>query len=120
ANPDSVKAAVKTLCTTTKNCNKIFVFADMNELGSISGMAHRDIGEVMAKMNVDFLLCIGNKSKLTVQAAQEAGINMAMWFDTKADLIKKLEKITQPGSVVWIKGSRNMKLEEVANEIILK
>ena len=120
ANPDSVKAAVKTLCTTTKNCNKIFVFADMNELGSISDSAHKDIGEFMAKMNVDFLLCVGNKSKLTVKAAQNTGINAAMWFDTKADLIKKLKEVAQPGSVVWIKGSRNMKLEEVADEVILK
>lgn len=120
ANPDSVKAAVKTLCTTTKNCNRIFVFADMNELGSISDSAHKDIGEVIAKMNVDFLLCVGNKSKLTVKAAQNTGINAAMWFDTKADLIKKLKEVAQPGSVVWIKGSRNMKLEEVADEVILK
>ncbi len=120
ANPNSVKAAVQTLCATTKNGNKIFVFADMNELGDISNTAHKEIGEFMAKMNVDFLLCIGNKSKLTVQAAQEAGINMAMWFDTKADLIKKLKEVTQPDSVVWIKGSRSMKLEEVADEVILK
>ena len=74
----------------------------------------------MAKMNVDVLLCVGNKSKLTVEAAQKAKINIAMWFSTKADLIKKLKEITQPGSVVWIKGSRSMKLEEVADEVILK
>lgn len=120
ANPDSVKAAAKTLCTTIKDCNKIFVFADMNELGDISDVVHREIGEFIAKMNVDFLLCVGNKSKLTVQAAQKAGINTAMWFSTKADLIKKLKEVAQPGSMVWIKGSRNMKLEEVADEIILK
>ena len=120
ANPDSVKAAVQTLCTTTKSGNKMFVFADMNELGSISDSAHKEIGEFMAKMNVDFLLCVGNKSKLTVKAAQEAGINAAMWFSTKADLIKKLKEVAQPGSVVWLKGSRSMKLEEVADEVILK
>ena len=120
ANPDSVKAAVQTLCTTAKSCKKIFIFADMNELGSISDSAHKEIGEFMAKMNVDVLLCVGNKSKLTVEAAQKAKINIAMWFSTKADLIKKLKEITQPGSVVWIKGSRSMKLEEVADEVILK
>ena len=42
----------------------------------------------------------------------------AFWFDTKDNLLKKLLKIIDSKSIILVKGSRFMKMEEVVSKII--
>ena len=115
ANPDSMKAALKTLHAqkTEEDAQKIAVLGDMLELGSMAEISHNEIGEAAAK-SADILLCFGPLSRLTVLGAQGVGMENAWHFDSKEDLAKTLKKIAKPGDIIWLKASRGMRFEDIA------
>lgn len=112
ASPDSMKAALKTLCDIKGN-KKIAVLGDMLELGEYSEEAHSKLGKTVAESNVDFLLTYGDAARLTAESARQSGMKKAYSFDNKEALGKKLVEITSNGDVVLFKASRGMKLEDV-------
>ncbi|MGN1123481.1 MAG: UDP-N-acetylmuramoyl-tripeptide--D-alanyl-D-alanine ligase, partial [Eubacterium sp.] len=112
ASPDSMTAALKTLANTRAN-KKIAVLSDMLELGEYSKEAHKNVGTIAAENKIDYLLCVGEMSKYTVEGAKENGLNNSFHFDTKKQLAEKLTEIAQSGDAVVFKASRGMKLEDV-------
>ena len=112
ASPDSMTAALKTLANTRAN-KKIAVLSDMLELGEYSKEAHKKVGTIAAENKIDYLLCVGEMSKYTVEGAKENGLNNSFHFDTKEQLAEKLTEIAQSGDAVVFKASRGMKLEDV-------
>lgn len=113
ANPDSVKMAIKTLGQIGENKTKLFVFADMKELGAVSHEAHAEIGKLAAKEGINFLFCTGEETKITVKTAQIFKANIAQWFKSKSALAEAVKSNLQPNAIIWIKGSRSMKLEDI-------
>lgn len=117
ASPDSMAAALTTLGGFPCEGRKIFVASDMLELGKISAQCHRQVGEWAAKSGADLLLAWGEMSRELVEGAKAAGMADARFYPDKPGLSAALEELIRPGDLVWFKGSRSMKLEEVVKHL---
>ncbi len=117
ASPDSMAAALATLGSFPAAGKKIFVASDMLELGEIAGRCHRKIGETAAQSGADVLLACGELAREMVEAAREAGMADARFFPEKKELSAALVQMARPGDLIWFKGSRCMKLEEVVEDL---
>src|SRR5215468_1618137 len=118
ANPDSMKAALRTLIELDAKGKRIAVLGEMRELGAESERGHRAVGETAAALGVDHLITIGNAAELIAEGARTAGldkVSSARSTDEAADL---LGKIGVPGDLVLIKGSRAARTEEVIEEFV--
>ncbi len=112
ASPDSMYAALKTLENWQGGSRRIAVLADMLELGQISEQAHRDVGRFAAMHGVDLLLAYGPQARYYVEGANEVRA-IGRHFTEKETLCQALRQQVSPGCVVWVKGSRGMRLEEI-------
>ncbi len=117
SNRMSAEKALITLNQLQAKGRRIAVLADMLELGDLSEPHHRDIGELAAKLSVDYLLCYGKLSKYTLDQARSIGFKKAEHFEKKSDLILYLKNLVIPGDVILIKGSRGMAMEEVTQAL---
>ena len=116
ANPDSMKAAMKTLGAQklADGAQKIAVLGDMLELGAVAESSHYEIGKFAAE-NADMIFCYGELSKLIAAGAWVNGMKTtAFHFETKEELAKELRKTAKPGDMVWLKASRGMRFEDIA------
>ena len=113
ANPTSMREAIDVLATMKGL--KILVIGDMGELGSDTSKYHKELGDYIKMSNIDFTLAVGRHTKITMQ---QLG-NDELWFETKEALVSILLKIIKPESIILVKGSRFMEMEEVVNKIIL-
>lgn len=116
ANPDSMKAALNALKDSGKNRRKIAVLGDMLEMGKWAEEAHIDIGKTLSELRIDILLSVGQNAQFYVNGAVSNGLSKdnAISFKSNDDVIKYLDTIISDGDVILIKGSRGMKMEEIA------
>ncbi len=117
ANPYSMKASISTMDMVTAG-RRVAVVADMLELGEESDRYHFEIGQLLSEY-VDVIIAIGEKAKCYISGAKSKGFkaeNM-YYFKTNEEAAKEINSILQEGDAVIIKGSRGMKLEEVADSI---
>ena len=112
ASPDSMRAAIKTLGRFPCDGRRIFVAADMLELGDIAEESHREIGALCVQEGIDLLLTWGPLAQYATRAAKAAGME-AHHFEEKEALTKYLTATAHRGDVIWCKASHGMALEEV-------
>lgn len=111
ANPESMLAALRTLAAAKVTGKRIAVLGDMRELGPSAPAEHEAIGKEAARLGIDYLLTFGELARRISGAA--AG-TCALHYDQKNILAEYLAELAAPGDAVLIKGSRSMKLEDVA------
>jgi UDP-N-acetylmuramoyl-tripeptide--D-alanyl-D-alanine ligase len=109
ANLESAKAGIDTLSYYDGN-KKIAVIGDMFELGELAQDHHRELGEYISNSDIDVLLAIGDLTQFTVDAAHKID---ATFYQNKDTLIDTLIEIANSGDVIYIKGSRGMKMETI-------
>jgi len=119
ANPDSMKAALRTLVELDADGKRVAVLGEMRELGSESEQGHREIGETAAALKVDHLITIGNVAATIAQAAEHAGLEKSVAVRSTSEAADFLRKIAEPGDLVLIKGSRAARTEEVIEQFRL-
>src|SRR6202048_1435542 len=73
ANPDSMKAALRTLVELDVDGKRIAVLGEMQELGTESKRGHEEVGETAAALGIDHLIAIGETGALIAHAAENAG-----------------------------------------------
>ena len=116
ASPDSMKSAIEVLLSITGIERRIAVLADVLELGSISHMAHFDLGEFISKKNIDVLVTIGREAEFIAQGLKSNNKEIiTKSFMNNNEAIKYLEEIIRPGDGLLVKGSRGMRTEEIVN-----
>jgi UDP-N-acetylmuramoyl-tripeptide--D-alanyl-D-alanine ligase len=113
ANPDSVKAALRTLVELDAEGKRIAVLGEMRELGDESERGHREVGETAAGLKVDHLIAIGNVAATIAEAAKQAGLGNSSTVASTAEAAEALAELAAPGDLVLIKGSRLARTEEV-------
>ena len=96
-----------------EGAQKIAVLGDMLELGTVAESSHIGTGKIAAE-NADILLCFGELSKLIVSGAKENKMENAFHFETKEELSENLRKTAKSGDMVWLKASRGMRFEDIA------
>ena len=113
ASPDSMKAALSVIKDMNGN-RKIAVLGNMLELGQFSEKVHRNVGE-HAVDKIDILISIGDYAKWIAEEFKK--------YDNKKDVYTVnsnneacdiLNRILKEDDIVLLKGSRGMKLEEIA------
>ena len=118
ANPLSVSASLNHIGKISIQGKKIFIFGDMLELGNQSEFYHRKIAEEIIKRGITSLYTYGQKARVTGDALREAGHTSVFNFLDIDELVNSLRKEVKIGDIILVKGSRNMELEEVINELI--
>jgi UDP-N-acetylmuramoyl-tripeptide--D-alanyl-D-alanine ligase len=116
ANPDSMKAALRTLVELDAEGKRIAVLGEMRELGAESKRGHREIGETAATLGVDELITIGDTAELIAEGARTAGLDKVSSARSTSEAAKLLSEIAEPGDLVLIKGSRAARTEEVIEQ----
>ena len=114
ANPDSMKAALRTLMELDADGKRIAVLGRMLELGEESERGHREVGEAAATLGIDHLISIGNDT--IALAAEQAGLENSAIAQDASDAAEMLNEIVGPGDLVLIKGSRSSRTELVLDE----
>ena len=119
ANPDSMKASVEFCSEVECSGKKVFVLADMLELGDESDSAHKEIAELVEKSNVDYVIFFGEqmcKVKDFVLSKKVDGISSR---DEKAVefVASKLREFCSKDDIVLLKGSRGMQLERIVEAV---
>jgi UDP-N-acetylmuramoyl-tripeptide--D-alanyl-D-alanine ligase len=116
ANPDSMKAALRTLVELDAEGKRIAVLGEMRELGAESERGHREIGEAAATFGVDQLITIGDAAELIAEGARTAGLDKVSSARSTSEAAKLLSEMAEPGDLVLIKGSRAARTEEVIEQ----
>lgn len=111
SNPDSVKEALINVKKFKIKGEKHLVLADMNELGNASSREHFNIGKLIGEYGFENLYTYGEKAYEVFRGAKRVKNNF--YFDNKKTLIDFLKLRIKRNDLVLIKGSRNMKMEEV-------
>ena len=118
SNPQSVREAFEVLKRNKQHKSKIAVLGDMFELGNTGVEHHKELGRVVKKSKVDAVFTIGKLMENLNNELLDSKI-YHKHFKTRKSLKNFLIKIYLDDSVILIKGSRGMKMEEFA-EIIIK
>jgi UDP-N-acetylmuramyl pentapeptide synthase len=99
----------------------------MLELGKQSTAAHEAIGEQVARLGFDALLVVGDFGKILVAAARKAGMSgeKARFFMKKEQVSAWLREgiaagFLKSGDWVLLKGSRGMRMETIAQDLLEK
>jgi len=118
ANPQSMKEALKTLSEFNTPGKRFFIIGDMLELGPLSESAHHELGQAIARSNVDNLVTVGPLASLAAKTAKEAGQLQIGKFNTHSEAVKYLLRKAKKGDCLLIKGSRGAKMENVIQEFL--
>ncbi len=118
SSPQSLREALSTAGLLNGYRRKIAILGDMLELGDNEKNMHFKMGEEIDPNVFSDILFYGPLSKYMMQgAATHFSSNHLFWFESKNDLVDKAKYLIKPSSLVLIKGSRSMRLEEVAESI---
>ncbi len=111
ANPDSMKAALRTLVELESEGQRIAVLGKMLELGGESERGHREVGETAAILGIDHLIVI--ESEDIAHGARNAGLENAKVAKSASEAAEMLSDIVSAGDLVLVKGSRAARTEQV-------
>jgi UDP-N-acetylmuramoyl-tripeptide--D-alanyl-D-alanine ligase len=118
ANPDSVKAALKTLKALPAK-RKVAVLGEMLELGEFHQQGHREVGQVAAE-TVDLLIVVGEGAMAIAEGALAAGMpsERVVRFATLEEAQRAWREWLRAGDVVLLKASRAVGLERLLSELV--
>lgn len=119
AGPQSMKAALDVLEEIGAAGGRIAVLGDMLELGGWAREAHIEVGRYAAGKRLDRLVTVGPNAEYIAKGAAEAGFpgERIACFSDNEEAAAFLEEMLQNGDTVLIKGSRGMRMEELANRL---
>lgn len=119
ASPDSTKAAIDLVARIKTYERKVLILGDMFELGKDKIKLHRSLASVIMKSGIDELYTIGTGMKeLYVKMIKNNLITKH--FRTRKSLQKFIGDYDTSNTVILVKGSRGMRMEEFANAILSK
>ena len=111
SNPSSMIMAIDVLDQFKQK--KILIVGDMAELGPLSKKYHTDIGHYILEKNIDLVMGIGNMTRHLIDVLGAKGL----WYPSKEDLLNETNKILKKDTVVLVKGSRFMRMEQIVDRI---
>jgi len=114
ANPDSMRAALRTLATLPVQGARIAVLGRMGELGAESERGHRAVGKAAAEAGIDLLIAVGSaEAALLAEAARQGGLKEVQQVADPEAAAALLAERARPGDLVLLKASRSARMERV-------
>jgi len=115
ANPDSMINGFLSAIERYGARNIIAVIGDMFELGQQTTIEHYNLGQFLAKQGINKFILIGKFSESTLEGIKSTGrkdIYVKQVNDTQS-AVQELLYLSDEKAVIYVKGSRAMRLEEV-------
>lgn len=115
ASPTSMKAAIELISNLDGYERKILVLGDMLELGPLEEKYHYQIGASLDANKIDYVFTYGKLGAYMAEGAKKVlGEDRVFSFEDKEMISNKIKQLVRPNStLVLVKASRGMKLEEV-------
>ncbi|RDU34846.1 UDP-N-acetylmuramoyl-tripeptide--D-alanyl-D-alanine ligase [Neobacillus piezotolerans] len=114
ASPTSMSAAIELVANLGGYAKKVLVLGDMLELGPLEKEYHLKIGEMLDPGKIDLVFTYGKLGSLIAEGARKVlGQERVYAFEDKEMLSREVKKHTDSHTLVLVKASRGMKLEEV-------
>ncbi|MDN3019889.1 UDP-N-acetylmuramoyl-tripeptide--D-alanyl-D-alanine ligase [Paenibacillus sp. BSR1-1] len=118
ASPTSMLAAIELVANLQGYERKVLVLGDMLELGPEEEQYHYQIGERLSSEKIDFLFTFGNLGRYIAKgASQKLGEDRVFAFTEKRELLQELEQYVNEKTLVLVKASRGMRLEEIVTAL---
>jgi UDP-N-acetylmuramoyl-tripeptide--D-alanyl-D-alanine ligase len=120
ANPESMRAALKTLAAMAAGRRTWAVLGEMRELGDASVDEHDSIGRLAVRLDISRLVCVGEGTRVMHLGASNEG----SWGEESTHVpdvdsaIDLLRAELRPGDVVLVKASRSVGLERIADALL--
>ncbi len=118
AAPLSMEAGLDSL-KVFESQRKIVVLGDMLEIGKYAQEAHIKVGKQAAGV-ADLIFAVGTRSGFIAEGAISAGFDAGKIFQflTADEAKTELQKAIKEKDVIFIKGSRSIKMEKITLEIM--
>lgn len=118
SNPQSLLAGLETAYMLEGYKRKIVCLADMLELGENEKDLHWEVGSKIDSQKIDYALFYGPLAKEMYEASLENfPANRTFYFHHKDELIEKLKSLVIGASLIFVKGSHGMHMEEIIESI---
>lgn len=118
SNPASLRAALDTLYSIDGYDYKVAVLGDMLGLGEDEISMHREIGSELRIDDLDYLFTLGKFGEYISQAARENfPEDRVFHFQNKEVLVEKIKELVKANSLVLVKASRPLAMEEVVEKL---
>lgn len=118
--PEAMKIAIETLSKMKSIGRKIVVLGKMAELGSFSQQKHIEIGQLVAKSDIDIVIGVCPEMKDMLSCLPDNKIKY--YFENKEGVTEfLLNNLLQKDDIILIKGARySSKLYKVTEELLNK
>lgn len=121
ANPESMRAALRTLADLGRGRRTWAVLGAMLELGEDSIREHTAVGTQVVRLNISRLLVVGREARaLYVSAVQEGSWgDECLFAETVDEAYDVLNAELEPGDLVLFKSSNSVGLRHLGDRIAL-
>lgn len=115
ANPQSMAAALESLARLPAGGARYAVLGTMGELGATSDDAHREVGRLAARLELDALFLHGDQAERFAEGARDGGLagDRVVVGQRHDELARALSARLGKGDRVLVKGSRAAAMEKV-------
>jgi len=111
ASPTSMNAAIETIATLDGFTNKVVVLGDMYELGQQERLLHASVGKKIA-LPVSHAILVGGKGRHIADGIVDPTVQV-QFADTVEDAARLLQPLLGKQTVVLLKASRGLALEQI-------
>ncbi|UQX87192.1 UDP-N-acetylmuramoyl-tripeptide--D-alanyl-D-alanine ligase [Jatrophihabitans telluris] len=118
ANPESMLAGLAALMSMSHGRRSVAVLGQMAELGDASEAEHVRVGRAVADLGVARALIVGRAASGIRHGAEQAGMTDVEAVADVEAATERLRAILEPGDVVFVKASRSVGMERVAEAIV--
>ena len=119
ANPESMKAGIRTLKQAGLDKKTFIILGEMLELGADSKQMHEEVAALIQKLDIKKTLVVGNGAKAVSDFLSKNTYQGRLEFCKDIDsAISKTKEMVEINDVVLVKASRAIGLERVANALM--
>lgn len=122
SNPSALTSSLSSLSQIASERRRLLILGDMRELGEFSKDLHREVGETLASLLKGHRACVvgvGTDIQELLKPVQQAlGADSTVSFPTVEALIPKLPTLVRPGELVFVKGSRGVRLDKAVTHLL--
>jgi UDP-N-acetylmuramoyl-tripeptide--D-alanyl-D-alanine ligase len=119
ANPQSMEVALRVLADRRGRGRGLAVLGEMGELGAAADEAHREIGRLVASLELDALFALGARAARFAEGAAAAGMpaEKIVLCRDHDELAERVARELAPHDWVLVKGSRSARMERVVERL---
>ena len=120
SNPSSLRLSLESVKALAPQGRKVIVgLGEMLELGGETEAGHVEAGEMVAEAGADWLVALGEHAPEMIRGALDKGFprKRAIRVEDHKEMGAKILELMKPGDLVFLKASRRIGLERVAETL---